>query len=365
MSFFKGLKRFTANVIGFINVVAVALMLITGFSDHIDPVAHPSLSCMGLTFPFFIVINLGFLAFWALFSLKRVLIPFVGFLLCYGPVRTYCPLNVKGSEEEPDLKIVSYNIAALSANDDMEIGRGTQDAYRYIEDCGADIVCVQEAPMKAKWTDRLREEYPYIEHHMNPEGNAMALLSRFPVKQKQVIRYTSLGANLSALYTISVNGRDVHVFNCHLETAGLTIDERKQFRNMVYGREETDTVQAKSRQLLSKLGYRNMLRARQVDIITAKIDSLDGERIILCGDFNDTPISWAHHQMAERLTDCYRETALGPGWTFHSNAIRVRIDHVFCSANITPVSCKTDRSATASDHYPMVCTLKIDAKTQK
>ena len=78
----KGLKKFTANMIMGANVASIILMLLVGYSDHLNPQEHPILSCLGLTFPVFLAINFGFLAFWAVFSLKRVIVPILGFMIC-------------------------------------------------------------------------------------------------------------------------------------------------------------------------------------------------------------------------------------------------------------------------------------------
>ena len=94
------------------------------------------------------------------------------------------------------------------------------------------------------------------------------------------------------------------------------------------------------------------------------IDSVgrDGKTFIVCGDFNDTPISYAHHLFCRRMTDAYRATANGIGRTFNRNAMYVRIDHIFCSEEWKPYACTVDRAAEASDHYPISCYLKRGGK---
>ena len=40
----------------------------------------------------------------------------------------------------------------------------------------------------------------------------------------------------------------------------------------------------------------------------------------------------------------------------------VRIDHLFCSDDITPYACAVDNQIKASDHYPIYCWLKFGRK---
>ena len=93
---FKGFKEFTYKMIAGANVATIVVMLLVGFSDLFAPESFPALANVGLLFPVFLVINLGFLLFWLLFRSKYALIPFLGFVISFVPVRKYMPLNIEG-----------------------------------------------------------------------------------------------------------------------------------------------------------------------------------------------------------------------------------------------------------------------------
>ena len=57
------------------------------------------------------------------------------------------------------------------------------------------------------------------------------------------------------------------------------------------------------------------------------------------------------------LTDAFREAGHGFGFSFRRSAIRVRIDHIFCSPTFQPIQAKIDETATYSDHQPISATL--------
>ena len=84
--------------------------------------------------------------------------------------------------------------------------------------------------------------------------------------------------------------------------------------------------------------------------------------VIVCGDFNDTPISYAHKVFADALTDCYVSSGFGPGFSYHENRMFVRIDHMFCSDEWEPFGAKVDSKVKTSDHYPLICWLKKRSK---
>ena len=52
-------------------------MLLVGFSDFFQPEKFAALANLGLLFPVFRIVNLGFLLFWLLFRSKYAIIPFL------------------------------------------------------------------------------------------------------------------------------------------------------------------------------------------------------------------------------------------------------------------------------------------------
>ena len=90
----KKLKTFTLQTIAGANIVTIIVMLAMGYSDRLDPTSFPILSKGGLAFPVFLILNFAFLVFWIVFKTRWAIIPFAGFLLCYAPIRIYCPLNI-------------------------------------------------------------------------------------------------------------------------------------------------------------------------------------------------------------------------------------------------------------------------------
>lgn len=135
----------------------------------------------------------------------------------------------------------------------------------------------------------------------------------------------------------------------------LSQDDRSQYHEMVVN-PENSTPQASSRMLVSKISNASVVRSRQTVITAAYVERLlkAGKSVILCGDFNDTPISYTRHRIASTgLTDAYVTTANGIGRSFNRDAIYVRIDNMFCSPDWKPYDCQVDASIKESDHYPI------------
>lgn len=365
----KELKRLTMQAIAGANVASIIVLLLVGYSDHLNPEHFPLLSNIGLAFPFFLFINLCFLAFWLIFKVRYAIIPFVGFLVCYVPVRKYTPFNLGENAPAGSIKILSYNTWAYAEHKEGDSLNPVNPVIDYVRRSGADIVCLQEAAPNAAEQQQidslLRPIYAYIDTtHHSDVGECLMVCSKFPILSKERIPYPSKG-NLSAAYRLKIGRKEVLLINNHLETTGLTLEERRKFKNMMKGKLETDTAEQTSKLLVVKLGEATRKRAPQAEAVARYIKQHKKESIILCGDFNDGPISYAHRTIAQGLTDCYVATGNGPGISYHHAGFFVRIDNIMCSDDWVPYGCKVDDKIGVSDHYPILCSLKRSPKHQK
>lgn len=341
------------------NAATVAVMLLVGFSDRIDPAAHPLLATVGLAFPVFLALNAAFLVFWLVVKPVRAVIPVLGFIIAYEPVHTYFPLNIPHTPPKGALKVLSYNVFNYSTWHDAAAPCPIAD---YIIRQNADIVCLQESTVwgtrKQKLDSLYARAYAYRDTVQSANGgDCLEIMSRFPIVGKEKITYESK-TNISAAFRLDVNGDTVTVIVNHLQSVGLSGDEKKQFSTMVKGEMRGDSAKRESRHLLHKLAEASAVRAPQADAVARYVERLGNRKVILVGDFNDSPISYVRRTIARRLTDCYVATATGPGISYHYNGFYVRIDNIMCSSQFTPYACTVDRSISASDHYPIVCWLK-------
>ncbi len=358
---FRELKTITVRMIAGANVATILLMLFVGYSDRLSPESFPLLSTLGLLFPVFLLINICFLFFWLVFKVRYALIPFAGFVLCYFPITTYFPLNLMGEETpEGSIKVLSYN--TLSFAEGEKDADGINRVLAYIHRQDADIVCLQEAmpngQVKEQMDSLMHQQYPYVRCVPHPSGgNAVMVLSKFPILHSELVPYESKG-NMTAAFTLSVDGKKVLLLNNHLETTGLSLEERHEFKSLVKGHMDTSEAERTSKLLFVKLGESAKRRAPEAEAVARYVRQHRGESIILCGDFNDGPISYAHRTIAKELTDCFVASGNGLGISYNRGGFYVRIDNIMCSDDWEPCWCRVDNEIAASDHYPIICCLK-------
>lgn len=359
------LKRLKISVIVVavtLNVVAILLMLVFGYGGMLSPVAHPTLATLTLAFPAALLLNLGCLVFWVFVRWRWTWLPVVGLLACASPVRKYLPVNLGGTPPDDAIKVLSYNIANFSeGTTDYPVAASEVMDYLYHSD--ADIICLQEANEGSthnRMSDTLAARYPYRQVTLkHGSGETLTLFSRFPVKRTKVIDYQSQG-NISVAYLLDIGGTPTVVVNNHLETNNLSLDDRANFKEIVQGDLGGGDAETEGRMLFSKVALASSKRAPQADAVHRFVASqrAKGRPVVVCGDFNDNPLSYSVRTIGDGLTDCFVSTGNGPGWSYHKNGMYVRIDHIFCSDEWEPYGAQVDAKIAASDHYPIYCWLK-------
>ena len=361
----KQLKTFTVNLVAGANVATIALMLLCGYSDRFSPVDYPLLSWLGMVFPFFLLVNLAFLFYWLIFKWRRAWIPALGYLFAYIPISTYMPLNPEQELPDDCIKVISYNVCTYGGN--YKYRDAFERILDYFEEQQADIVCLQEDvdTWRRYAMNKYEKLYPYNDTTVFVKDglnfNGVGIHTRYPILRKERIAYQSR-ANGSVAYYLKRGNDTLLVINNHFEGTHLSKEDRATYKDMLRGEVKTDTARAESMLIIGKLGKYTAVRAVEVDAVRKYIDEHRQYPLIVLGDFNDTPISYARHTLAKGMTDCFAASGRGIGLSYNQKGFWVRIDHILCSSDFTPYNCYVDSKKDFSDHYPMVCWLKMQGK---
>lgn len=341
---------------------AVVLLWLSAASVYVNPSYFRFAGVIGLAFPFFLAVVVFMQIVMLIFSVHRAWVPLLGLCGCILSIRDYVPINVPSAPPKGAMKVISYNVNCFSANTKDETG--TNVICAYVKRQRPDILCMQEAHAwptiyETDVEPVLRQQLAYADT-MNFASSTLACFSRYPIIGKKRVCDTG-SPNGATDFTLLLAPHDtLHVINCHLESMHLSQDDRSQYHEMVVN-PENSTPKASSRMLVSKISNASVVRSRQTVITAAYVERLlkAGKSVILCGDFNDTPISYTRHRIASTgLTDAYVTTANGIGRSFNRDAIYVRIDNMFCSPDWKPYDCQVDASIKESDHYPIISSFK-------
>ena len=350
---FRCLKRISVGLVLGANLCTILLMWLCVALTFVSPELIPRFSLLTLTFPVFLCADVLFLVFWLLFHARLAWVPIVGVLVIGGYVLDYCPLHLEGSEEPADgtLTIISYNVGQMTTDEQ----RAQFISFLNIAD--ADIVCLQEV---GKFLNTHQEWLDSTDYDTRQSGG-VAFLSRLPFLSDTIhIDYPTRN-NHSLACWIDCGGDSLLLINNHLESNKLSPQEKDEYTNAII-EPHRQTIKSSSHALLGKLSEAAAYRGPQTDSICSFIDRYAGRSIILCGDLNETPVSYTYQRLARRLTSAYRQTGCGPGFTYTRRSFPVRIDHLFFSDDWTCTSCRIDRTVSSSDHYPLIVRLSKNVR---
>lgn len=344
------------------NIVSVIGLIVVGYSGYFPPTDFPLLSNLEFIFPLMLLINVAFLVFWVIFRLRNIWVPCLGFVLCFSPIRTYLPINGKSHTDSQAMKVLSFNVNNFNYHDDNQIPA----ISKFLLEQDADVVCLQEVmgPLvkQQEFCATIKSAYPYSEMvQISSKSACMAVFSKWPILGYEIIPYQSSG-NLSACFRVQSPEGVIYVINNHLESVGLSDQERNSFEDIVSGDANRDSVKSESKILVKKVMERSVIRAKQARAVAKFIHEHQGQRILCCGDFNDPPLSYTHQTVARELNDCFTDAGNGPGWTFSAHKMYFRIDNILCSDHWKATRCEVIHSEHSSDHFPIVAWLSATEK---
>lgn len=352
------------------NIGAIILMFCAFFAWKVSPLKTNLFSYIGLSFGFILIINVLFLGLWILFDKwKLASISLLSLILCYKPITTFFPINIF-NKKPPDtsVKLLTYNVQGFI----NERSKKAKDnpLLNYIAETDADIVCLQEYMVSKtgqsiksqRDINRILDKYPYVSVTPLRSSNrsltyGLACFSKYPIEKTKEVVFNS-SYNGAVIYTINIDGSKYAVANVHLESNNINAEDRKLYSDFLQNADGSK-LESVTSNIRNRLGRAYRIRANQVKMVKEELNDMDVEGTIICGDFNDTPISYTYAQMAKGMKDAFVSTGFGPGISYNEDLFLFRIDNIMHSTNIKSYKAKIDR-VSYSDHYPMRAAIELN-----
>ena len=328
-----------------INIIFVCIMFVAGYSDHLNPNSFPLLSVAGLTLPIFIFSGIAFMLFWLLIKPKFTIISIVGLLLCYSPIRSYFPINIKHETTEKTIKVLSYNVMMFALCDNYY--DKNNEILQYMLQSDADIICLQEfhLPLDVSMDSWIRQHFPgyKAEYYVLTGANGHfgnVTLSRRPVSGKGKIDFEK-STNLALWTDVRLDSATVRLYNCHFESYNISLS------NLVKKDGVVEETERKMRRSITE-------RPKQVAEVLRGVDNAPVRSIVL-GDFNDNPLSYTYMRLLRGRHDSFVKAGKGFGATYRTLWPLLRIDYILAPKDLNAVS-YTVPHVKYSDHYPIIAT---------
>ncbi|HPF63228.1 endonuclease/exonuclease/phosphatase family protein [Lentimicrobium sp.] len=360
MKLINRIFRLLFRLSGFLLLAALVAAMI---SPHADPYHCWIISFFGLAYPLLWLANLlnALLNIrFRIFSRVILIILLAGLPMMLKHFGVYGPdkyiLSAGGA-----YTLVTYNVHGFS---DISGKKSVYDVQFLVHELyareNAGLICMQEYPVRRNPSggfNRNMNISPLLPHnHLSwyePDGIYMESVLMTSTRQKIQNQGTVYSPDIEdfAIYTdISFPEGTVRVYNVHLQSLMLK-EERSLLNNSTTGYIKKSTLR-QGWVTAAKLRRAFILRSYQAKCLAQHIQQSPWP-VIVAGDFNDTPASFAYRILSKGLCDSFESGGQGFTTTFSESHYPIRIDHVLASPQIKILS--YERKLTGySDHYPIV-----------
>lgn len=364
------IKRFIQHITAIITFLAIAALITSALTEYINPAYLHIIAFAGFLFPFFWLFNLALIVFNLLQKNWKLLITGgIVAIITFGHISSIFQISgktTKATDKEQVIKLMSFNTRMFDFYQWTGSKKTNEDVFDFIRKENPDIVCFQEFfsyDNENQFAEhhvlaRLNQfPYHHIEYKLiNKSGKrfGQATFSKYPIVAKKQLSFPNT-SNFSIQTDIKVKDQTVRVFNNHLESVRL----KAQHYNFI------DSINLKSEkeataglvEIFYKLRRSLKQRATQSETIALHIKN-SPYPVFVCGDFNDTPISYVYKTMRGSLKDSFIEAGSGLQGTYNGKLPSFRIDFIFHDPKFETYQFNTFKK-NFSDHYPIMASIKL------
>ncbi len=355
-----------------LNMIAAIILLIVQIIPRFSPKSFWFFEPIAYTYPFFLIINIGFIIYWAISRNKFAFISLFIIILGYDKLELFYRPSFLVFEEPVaanSIKVMSYNVRLFDLYNWSGNKKTRSKIFDLLSKETPDITCFQEYfhSEKPDYSNNdtlnviLRSPYRQVEYGLTLYKDfhwGMATYSKYPIINKGVIFFKEGSTNFGIFCDVLYKGDTIRVYNVHLQSNHFKKKDYEFISNPDSGSKEDMVNGAMS--IIKHIKKGVIKRTEQVDELRAHIETCKYP-VLICGDFNDPPYSYAYNTISHDLKDCYTEKGKGFGISYNGTFLPYRIDYILHSSYFECLKYSMVRKK-FSDHYPVVVTLKTKHK---
>jgi endonuclease/exonuclease/phosphatase family metal-dependent hydrolase len=339
------------KILFWINIFTIFL----GFGAYLSPYVSPEnfwvFSILGLFYPWLVLANILFLIIWAFLRKRYFIYSLAWLILGWGQFTSLVGFKTKGQYPETDkeLRVMTFNCRNLIKPEAGTTRLSEEEITGLINEYQPDLLCFQEFPLPriaGKYADYITRGTE-CKYYFQDQGGQLAIFSKYPISKKRA-KYYANHSNGYLSADITVDDKIYRLFNIHLQSNEVSkIADKVASEGKIQQKETWLTI----RGMIGK--YRNSARKRaaQAREISEHIKR-SSNPVIICGDFNDVPLSNAYHLLSKGTTDTFKKAGVGIGTTYAGSIPGLRIDYILESAGLKTLTFEIIK-VDYSDHYPV------------
>ena len=354
------------RIVFLFNAIAMLLLLASYLAPYISPQVFWPVAFLGLAYPVLLVVNILFIFYWLLFFKLKFVFSLAVIIIGFKYVPYFVQLNAKRTNDYSNcIRLMSFNIKNMGAYD----GKKIEDADKFLEilqKVDPDVLCFQEfrnegttidGPTFKKLFKTLKTFYHYNTYFDAKgfyRGKNIVTFSRFPIIDSGEVEHEAGISNFTIFTDVVAHGDTIRIINTHLKSIHFEAPDYNAVKNIEI---DNDSNVVKYSSITHKLKKAFIDRAKQAGLVRDFIDNTP-YKIILCGDFNDSPTSYAFRTIKGNMKDAFVEAGSGLGRTYVGQMPSFRIDQMMFDQSFKAYNYYA-KSFDFSDHKMVSATIKL------
>lgn len=348
--------------------VLFVAVLIAYISPFISPEDVWWLAFFGLAYPIILFFLVLFMVINFFINKKRFFVLLVLFLIGIPlHLRMFAFGSSTGELPENSIQIMSYNVRQFDRYEILGKNKEMKDEIiKFIAREKPDVLCFQEyyqskEDNKFMGVNEIKDKLNYKYHKFNTafetvKGNfGVSIYSKFKIINSGSLKLDNK-TNFFNLYTdlLTTEGDTLRVYTVHFESIRLEKESYALFDSDLQSiMDKKDIIYS----TIKKIKNAHPLRIKQVNLILEHAKNSPYPAVI-CGDFNDPPISHTYQLFRSQFLDAFNIAGRGVGRTFIGKIPAGRIDYIFHSPQLSTLKFKIQEEK-LSDHYAIQAWLKL------
>ena len=325
------IKNNIDRILFFVNSVILLLLLISYLAPKIHPDFFWQISLFGILFPFLLILNTLFAVYWVI-SWRKYFWANIVIIVLGLPYIDNTIANQKNTLDQKEfsqlqknkkhqfdqlINLMSYNVRLFNQNENIDDDKIENKIVEMIKEKKPNVLCLQEFNL----TESTKELFDAFNYKKNND-NKLQIFTNYRVIKSGYIKSKNI-----CIYKDIVLNDTIRVYNIHLQSNWVKT-MKSSYQNRV-------SEALKIKKHINKSPY----------------------PVIVCGDFNDTPLSYTYSTLKKGLADSFQESGIGIGNSYVSIPT-LRIDYILHSQKYESYNYNKLKYK-FSDHYPISCDILI------
>jgi endonuclease/exonuclease/phosphatase family metal-dependent hydrolase len=368
-------RNFTKKSLVIINVLLAVALIVGCNAKYFNPETFWFVGFITIAAPYLFISIFAFIFFWLFAKKKFALISTITILLLWKPLGHIFKFRPNSdfeiSKQNNAVRVMSWNVEQFQILEHKKNPALKQDMFNLINEYNPDIACFQEMVASNAYPKAINYmpdmvnalnlknyyfSYNELDNFDDNHHFGRVIFSKYPIINRKTINFSNRSYENCFQYVDVIKETDtVRVFNVHLQSLRFS-NENKAYIDDATNKQKINIDQSKS--VLTKLKSAFLKRKIQADAIHAEIEK-SIYPVIVCGDFNDVPNSYAYSTIGDNLQNAFTKKGSGVSRTFTGISPTLRIDNIFADKQFDIVQ-YTRVKDKISDHYPLISDMVLE-----